>query len=143
MRKGKNTLITDPIERALLDQVQAVSMTLQQQALQVISHPIAALSTIFYVVTGAIAYGRLRDLAEICCKFIDDEIPEYRSEMHLKMGGSLAAYRNTQTYIDNANAQPPAGSPVTPAPDIQTAQPAAQPIEFDMLWPTELEDSYD
>jgi len=138
----KNKLTTDPVERGLLDQIQPIAMTLQAQALQILSHPITALSMIFYVITGAIAYGRLRDLAEVCAKFVDDELPEYRSQMTISQGGSLAAYKQTCVCIDNAL------KPRTPAPQPQPESGKLEMYEFDIgelseldrLWPTSIED---
>ncbi len=138
----KNKLITDPIERDLLEQIQPISMSLQAQALQILSHPITALSVIFYVITGAIAYGRLNDLAEVCAKFVDDEMPEYRSSMTLEQGGSLAAYRNTKKCIDNAlQSETPAPQP---EPESNQVKPyehfdPTELTELDRLWPTEIE----
>lgn len=131
----KNRLITDPIERRLLEQIQPISMDLQNTAMQIVSHPIAAMSTIFYVIVGAIAYGRLRDLAELCAKFVDDQMPEYRSGETLKQGGALAAYRNTQVYIDNALAPIPPTLPAAQAqPETRTTAPPVDEAE----WPIDL-----
>lgn len=135
----KNKLITDPIERGLLEQIQPISMSLQAQALQILSHPITALSVIFYVITGAIAYGRLNDLAEVCAKFVDDEMPEYRSQMTLEQGGSLAAYRNTKKCIDNA-LQSETPAPLSyPEPIPYEHFDYEELSELDRLWPKEVE----